>query len=358
MSTVSKLALLALGLVPALGVAQSEAGPWRFIAPDSKELLSVDWGRIRTSHIVKLLREKWIDGAAFPGTEFLDAVDNRFLISSPGKNSNDPDAEGGLLVVVSGHFDLSRVRTVLAQYRLKPQQYNSFQVYRPQGKDPKDWSFVLFDSRTILMGDTRSIFACLDRAAFPAAEPPPGSPVARAADMDSIYDVWAIVDTPGAFGTDRLTAFLRGSDQDTGSQALEFGLSLRDGLALDYTMTLGSNSAAKQMAAELSRIIKLAVKDKLGEPALVDLEKKMKFTAQGSLAKLTVRLTAQELEKNAQIFAASHKPPAAAPAASGLAQVRSVVKPEPAPPMPPEKKVIRIEGLDGGPREIPYQENH
>ena len=356
MASVPKLALLALGLIPALGIAQSEAGPWRFIAPDSKEVLSVDWGRIRTSHIVKLLRDKWIDGAAFPGTEFLDAVDDRFLISSTGKNSDDPDAETGLLVVVSGHFDLARVRTVLAQYRLKPQQYNSFQVYRPQGKNPKDWAFVLFDSRTILMGDTRSIFACLDRAAFPPAEPPAGSPVARAADMDANYDVWAIVDTPDAFGTDRLTALLRGSDQDTGSQGLEFGLSLRDGLVLDYTLMLGSNSAAKQMAVALSRMVKLAVKDKLGEPALVDLEKKMKFTAQGSLAKLTVRLNSQELEKNAQLFAASHKPPVQ-PAAA-LAPVRPVVTATPAPPpAPPEKKVIRIEGLDGGPREIPYQEN-
>ena len=356
MSAVAKLALLALGLAPALGLAQPMSGPWRFIPPDSTEGLSVDWGRIRASHIIKLLREKWMDGAPVPGAEFLDSVDDRFLISSTGKNSNDPDAETGLLVVVSGHFDLARVRTVLAQYRLKPQQYNSFQVYRPQGKDPKDWAFVLFDSRTILMGDTRSIFACLDRAAFPAAEPLAGSPVARAADMDANYDVWAIVDTPGAFGADRLTAFLRGSDQDTESQGLEFGLSLRDGLALDYTMMLGSNADAKQMAGELSRIIKLAVKDKLGEPALVDLEKKMKFTAQGSLAKLTVRLTPQELEKNARIFAASHQTPVQP--AAGLAQVRPVVKPQPAPAPPPEKQVIRIEGLDSGPREIPYQENH
>lgn len=358
MASVPKLALLALGLIPALGLAQPQAGPWRFIPPDSKEVLSVDWGRFRTSHVAQLLREKWIDGAAFPGTEFLDNVDDRFLITSSGKNSDDPDADAGLLVVVSGHFDLARVRTVLAQYRLKPQEYNSFKVYRPQGKNPKDWAFVLIDSRTILIGDSRSIFASLDRAAFPAAEPPAGSPVARAADMDANYDVWAIVDTPGAFGTDRLTALLKGSDTDTEAQGLEFGLSLRDGLALDYTMMLGSNDAAKQMTSELSRIVKLAVKDKLGEPALVDLEKKMKFTAQGPLAKVTVRLTSQQLEKNAQLFAASHKSPAIPQPAPGLAQVRPVVKPEQAPPTPPEKKVIRIEGLDGGPREIPYQENH
>ncbi len=251
---------------------------------------------------------------------------------------------------------------MLAQYRVKPQQYNSFQVYRPQGKSPKDWAFALVDSRTILMGDSRSIFASLDRAIFTAPEPPAGSLVARAADMDSNYDAWAIVNTPGAFGTDRLTALLSGSDTDTESQGLEFGLSLRDGLALDYTLMLGSNSAAKQMAGELSRIVKLAIKDRLGEPALVDVEKKMKFTAQGTLAKLTVRLTPQELEKNAQLFAASHKTPAPVQPAPGLAQVRPAVKstPPPAPPTPPappEKKVIRIEGLDGGTREIPYHDN-
>ena len=358
MPPVSKLALFALGLAPALGLAQPASSPWRFIPPDSKAVLSVDWGQIRASHIVQLLREKWIDGAAFPGTEFLDSVDDRFLISSSGKNSDDPDAEDGLLVVVSGHFDLARVRAVLAQYRVKPQQYNSFQVYRPQGKDPKDWAFVLVDARTILMGDSRSIFACLDRAAFPAAEPPPGSLVARAPEMDSNYNVWAIVNIPGAFGTNRLTDLLKGSDTDAQTQGLEFGLSLRDGFALDYTLALGSNAAAKDMAGELARVVKLAVKDKLGDPALLDLEKKLKFTAQGSLTKLTVRLTQQELEKNARLFAASHQTPANSLPAAGLAQVRPAVKPQPPPPAPPEKQVIRIEGLDGGPREIPYQENH
>ncbi len=357
MSPISKLAAVALGLLPAFGIAQTDPGPLRFIPANSKALVSVDWSRIRTSHIATILREKWVAQAAVPGSEFLDDAD-RFLISSPGKNAGDPEAQAPLLIVVAGHFDLAKIRSVLAQHRVRPQQYNSVQVYRPQGKDAKDLAFVLLDSRTILIGDSRSIFACLDRAAFPSEAPAPDALVTRAADMDSSYDAWAIVNTPGALGADRLTELLRGSDTDVEAQGFEFGLSLRNGLAVDYTLMLGSDAAAKQMAAELSRIIKLAVKDKLGEPALVDLEKKMKFTAHGSLAKLTVRLTAQELEKNAQIFAASHKQPVAAQAATGLAQVRPVVKPDPAPPTPPEKKVIRIEGLDGGPREIPYQENH
>ena len=351
MSTVSKLAIFALGLWPVLGIAQTGSSPWRFIPPDAKALVSVDWSRIRTSHIGAMLRERWVDAAAMPGSEFLNDAD-RFVISQPGGTGDDRNVEPPMLLVVTGHFDLARIRTVLAQHRAKPQQYNSFQVYRPQGKDAKDMAFMLFDSRTILIGDSRSIFASLDRVAFPAGDAAAGSLLTRVADMDATYDAWIIVNTPGALVGDRLTALLHGSDVDAATLSLEFGLALRDGLAADFTLMLGSESAAKQIISELSRVVKLAVKDKLGEPALLDLEKKIKFTTQGQLAKITVRLTPQELEKNAQIFAASRQKPAA-----GFSQVRPVVKQDPAPPSKPEKKVIRIEGLDGGPREIPYQEN-
>lgn len=350
-SRLSKWALVVLAVLPAAVMAQTDAGPWRFLPPNAKALISIDWSRIRTSHVAAMLREKWVDSAAVPGSEFLDSAD-RFIISSPGRSSDDANADAPLLIVVAGHFDLARVRTVLAQHKARPQKYNAFQVYRPQGKDAKDLGFVLLDPQTILMGDSRSIFASLDRAAFPTDEPPAGSLTARAADLDASYDVWAVVNAPNALGGDRLSALLSGSDPDMGIQGFEFGLALRNGLAADMTLLFASESTAKKMTSELSRMIKMAVKDKIGEPALLDLEKKMKFSTEGSAAKLSVRLTAHELEKNAQIFAATHKQPA-----PGIPQIRPAVKSDPPTPPTPEKKVIRIEGLDGGPREIPYQDH-
>lgn len=364
MRCVSKFVALVLGLAPMLATAQTEPGPWRFVPSNSKALIGVDWSRVRKSHVGTLLREKWIDGAGVPGTEFLDSAD-RFLISSTGKASDEGDAP--LLVVVTGHFDLAKVRTVLAQHRVKPQKYGESLVYRPQGKNAKDLAFSLIDAQTILIGDSRSIFAAVDRAAFPAAQPAAGSIASRAVDMDASYDAWAIVNGSDVLGSDRLAALLSGADTDADARGFEFGLSLRSGLAADVSLMFGSDSTAKAMSGELSRMLKLAIKDKLGEPALLDLEKRIKFTAQGSVAKLTLRLTPQELEKNAQIFTASHKTPD-----PGIAQIRPVVKSEQpgaakpvaaptaklAPPLKSEKKVIRIEGLDDGPREIPYNENH
>jgi hypothetical protein len=373
MVSVSKLVAVGFCLAPMIASAQTESGPWRFVTADTKAVISIDWSRIRKSHVGTLLREKFIDGAGVPGTQYLDNVD-RFLVSSTGKSSDDPESDA-LLAVAIGHFDLARVRTSLAQYRVKPQKYGESLVYRPQGKNAKDLAFSLVDAQTILIGDSRSIFAALDHAAFPRTAPPAGSLAARAPDMDATYDAWAIVNESNILGGDRLKALLSGADADADERGFEFGLSLRSGLAVDVSLMFGSESTAKAISGELSRMLKLAVQDKLGEPAMLDLEKRVKFNAQGSVAKLTLRLTPQELEKNAQIFTASRKPQPL-PGTNGLSQVRPVLKADqPAAAQPtakpgatsaakidpapkPERKVIRIDGLDDGPREIPYNENH
>jgi hypothetical protein len=352
----SLLALVALALAPAIGYGQSDPGLWRFVHPNAKAVVSINWSRIQHSHIGTMIREKFIDSnaaAPIPGIEFLNDVD-RFLVSSSGRNPDDPTADTPMLIAIGGHFDLAKVRSLLTRHGAKPQQFNSFQVYRPQGRDAKDMAFVLIDAQTILIGDSRSVFAGLERSAF-AAPPDANSILARAARMEMSYEAWAILNAPDALASDRLTALLSGADLSAEVKGFEMGLSMRNGLTADVALTFENEGAAKKMAVELSKIVKLAVKDKLGEPALVDLEKKLKFTSEGSLAKLTLRLTPQELEKNAQIFTASRKQPT-----ESMAGVRPVVKSTstapPAPPQSQERKVIRIEGLDSGPREIPYKD--
>ena len=84
---------------------------------------------------------------------------------------------------------------------------------------------------------------------------------------------------------------------------------------------------------------------------MIELGKKLKLTSEGSVAKLSLRLTPQELEKNTQVLASFRKQPAAGEA---IATNRPLVEPTQT-PIREEKKVIRIEGLDDGPRVIPYE---
>src|SRR5579864_625064 len=164
----SRLAWLSILIVPWVASAQTEPELLRFVHPDAKALISIDWKRVRQSHLGTMIREKWVDGSAIPGAEFLNDVD-RVVIASPGRNPMDAStAEAPMLIAVGGRFDLAKVRDVLSAQGAKPQMFNNVQVYRPQGKT-SEMAFVLLDAQTILIGDARSVFASLERGAFPAA---------------------------------------------------------------------------------------------------------------------------------------------------------------------------------------------
>jgi len=341
------LASLILLLAPAIGSAQTDPALLRFIPPNPKALISVDWKALKGTHIGALLREKYIDvdpSSAIPGVEFLDDVD-RFVMASPGRAHPEEASEPPMLVVVRGHFDLAKVRKSLADHGAKPQLFNSIQVYRPQGKNSRDMAFVLMDAQTIVIGDAGSVFASLERNASPT--PADGGPIlARAVELDSRYDVWAIMSGMQAIANDRLMGLLAGGGLQSDSRSFEAGVSLRNGLAADISLIFPSEPEARSMASEFSKLMKAAVKDKVGGPAMVDFEKRLKVAAEGATAKISLRMTPQEFEKNAQIFAAARQQQAVAVAENKPAAETVPVAAKPAPQM------IRIEGLDDGPREI------
>ena len=345
--------MLSMVLAPFIASAQTDPTLLRYLHPDAKALISIDWKRVRQSHLGTMIREKWIDGnpgGAIPCVEFLDDID-RFVISSPGRNPiSGSTEEAPMLVVVAGHFDLAKVRKLLDAHGVKPQMFNDVQVYRPQGKSGKEMAFVLLDTQTILIGDARSIFASLEHRAFPLPQDS-NSLLARAAQLDTNYDVWALMTTPGVLASDRLMDMFTGGELGTQAQGFEIGFSLRNGFTVDTTVMFQSEAAAKRMASELAKLLKLAIKDKMGEPAMLDMEKKLKVSADGSLVKIGMHMTQQELDQNAKIFTVSHKQPAAP-----VAEIRPLVIPPPPVAPKPEKQVIRIEGLDEGTREIPYRQ--
>jgi hypothetical protein len=66
-----------------------------------------------------------------------------------------------------------------------------------------------------------------------------------------------------------------------------------------------------------------------------------------------LRLTSQELEKSAQAWMTAQR----APVESEKALSEKAVPPAPVPLAPVKPGVIRIEGLDDGPREIPFPDH-
>jgi hypothetical protein len=377
------LALVVL-VAPAVANGQTDPALWRFVYPNAKALISIDWGRIRQSPAGAAIREKFLTAggpaAAIPGLELLNDMD-RILLSSPGGQSPGGQSPGRqspgnqssgnqssgnqtpgdseqlpVLIAMHGHFDRAKVREIFAHFGAKPQAYNSFQVYRPQGKQVKDMACVQFDAETLLFGDTESIFAALDRNQFgpPGAQQAPaaGSMLARAAQMEANYDFWLIMDATEILSNDSVAELFQGSEWASDARGFEAGVSLRAGLAADITVSFSSDATAKRMTTELTRMLNLAAKDKSAGAQMQEIAKKLKFIADGTSTKISLRLTQAELEKSAQAFAAGQKASAKLAAAQGAASnATRTLTPIPVPAKPP---VIRIEGLDDGPREIPY----
>jgi hypothetical protein len=348
-------ALLVL-LAPMAAQCQTDPALWRFVYPNAKALISINWQRIRQSPAVTTLREKLLSGGltpSIPGIELLDSVD-RILISSPGSPKSESDSveplQPPVLIAIHGHFDGSKVRKFFVQIGAKPQAYNSFQIYRPQKQGPKNMAWVLFDPETILLGDPPSLFATLDRNQFGPPVSEAGSMVARAAEMEAAYEFWLVMNVPEMASNDRLAAIFPGAELVADAQAFEAGINLRSGLTADITVRFGSEDSAKRVVTELTKLIAAAAKDKGAEAQVRDIAKKLKFVSEGPAAKISLRLTPQELEKSAQAFAEGRKQSmAAARNTGGFRNSQPVVIQAPSKP-----GVIRIEGLDGGPREIPY----
>ncbi len=327
--------MLATVVAPDRASAQPDAGLARFVHPNAKILINVNWSRIGASQLGGLLREKLgvAAGSMVPGIEFLDDVD-RVLLSSPGGTPSD-DAEGApLLLAVGGHFDLAKVRAALLAHGTKPQMFNAYQVFRPQGKNARDMAFVLFDAKTILIGDSHSIFGALERSAYAPPSPDATSILARAASMEANYDASLIVTAPNAFGGDKLHDLLSGQGLDAQPQGFEGGFSLRSGFAADFSVVFASEDAVKAISAQLSKMIKLAARDKANAAALQGMEKKVKLVADGPRLKVSIRLTPQEW---AQAVEEGRKRAAAMAAARASRSPMPAVTLSPvSPPVPPE----------------------
>jgi hypothetical protein len=219
------------------------------------------------------------------------------------------------------------------------QIYGKFTIYRPQGKgNNQDLGFVIVDPQTVLIGDVGSLCAAVDRSGFTPVTP--GPTLARAAVLDSANDFWAVISNPSILSSDRLQGFLAGEDLSDLGRGLEFGMSFRDGFAVNISLKTASDAAAKRLSEQISKAVKLSAKDKPSNAGLAEMEKKLKVAAAGDTVAINLHMTREEMERSTRLYEAAAKN----------------IPPKPPQKPQPEKMVIRIEGLDGGTREVPF--NH
>ena len=372
--------LLAVALAAAPGNV-SEPVYWRYAHPDAAMLGGIEVKRIWQSPLADMLRSQVAElkVGKVPGAEFLEELDRVFVSApAPAAGKQPP-----VLAVLTGRFDLARLHKLAAAEGASIKWYKGIEVIAPPKANGADVHFAIIDSQTAIVAQRGTLYAAIDRAKSGAAGPlSESNPLfARAVGMTPAYEAWlvsavspdAMLPQQGAAG--EMFQKVRGMD---------FGLSLREGLGLDLSLDTDTAEASQQMAAGLQMMLGLGLANATGPQAaqMQEILRNLQISPEPNALRVSLRVPRQQLELaiaemrksvegavggirsavrssvpvrgDTRGFAAldrlaqSHVP--AAPQA-----IPALATAPPPPPEPPRKMVVRIEGLDDGPLEIPYK---
>jgi hypothetical protein len=348
---VRRLLFLIASLILGTGLcsAQSHPGWWTFAAPDSNSLIGIGWSSLRDSPFGDVVHAELSSSGSlgFPDLPcLLNAHD--FLIASPP-----------LLAGAKGACTPAALRADALAQGMKPASHRGIAMWIAPGKG---LSVAQFSDRVVLIGLRKSLEGAIDRS---LAETHSYSPLlmvgARLAHPSDAHpnELWVVAtELPDAVAG----IFVPLEVPEGGSlHNFEGGLSTRDGLNLDAVVNAGSDKAAVEFARSLRKSI----------PQLPAIAKGLQVATNGSGVALSLKVAKDELLSSlrqtpeppptAPLPAASPIVVNAAPVVVEAAIAATMVAPTPPRPEPvkpeatkaePEPQVIRIFGLDDGPREI------
>lgn len=343
--------LLAATAVIAAPPSASMPAVWRYAHPNATALIGIEWNRIAGSPVGQQIRSK-IGEAGLSGAEGFDVLDDvlRVFISSPGKPGGAESEQPPAVIALQGQFDLDEVRALAGAKMVEAGVYQSIPLFEEadaEGDDPM--ALALASSQTILLGNVGSVKAAIDH--YQAADPAQSaSPLfARAAELAAGNDVWIVSEaSPEDFAssTDGTPSFL----QDV--ESIEAGLSFRDGLGVELSLGAGSPESAQNLAGGLQFLLGMMLSGHESGPGASAITEKLRVMTDSTRVHLALHLSQAEFEdafddlESSLSFGAADRDVGVQAAVRGSGEW-SWEQP------PRQKQVVRIFGLEDGPREIP-----
>jgi hypothetical protein len=338
----------------ALASGESHPSWWTYASPEATALVGIHWETVRDSPFGDAIGgELSADGSLrFPDLACLREA-QQVVVSSPA-----------LLAVLSGNFPAAQLREQALRARMKVASYRGVALWIHPAKDTL--SVAMIGEQLLLVGGRRALESAIDRV-------DPGAPegarpanrrysplLARAARFAQSSDLWVVATRlPDPLASLFVPIDVEGS-------GFEGSLSLRGGLHVEALLDAGSVEGARTATANLRGSI----------PSLPAIARRLQVAATEGSVVLALDVSAEELAAGLRgssavttagpvesvtaapnpIVAAPVAPvesPATAPAPMVAASVAAAPTPMAAvPPKPEAPQIIRILGLDEGPREI------
>ncbi len=320
---------IGLCLVTTALPARPESNPsWWGLAPmDATAIVGIQWQNLRSSPFAEAIWGELDSEIGLPPLPCL-ADARQILIASPA-----------LLAMISGNFNTATLRAQASKIGMKPASYQGVNLWIAKS----GLSIAQLNDQLLLAGSRATLNAAIDRS---QAERHHYSPLLSRAARYGQADLWVVADRL----PDPLASIFVPIDVDTGVQTggFEGYVTLATGLTLEASLDAGTAENAQAVADKVRQSIPLL-------PSI----------AQGMEVRVDARDVLLSLEVDPAEFAAELRgSPAAAPQAIQAPQPVAAVPTPPVPPVPPAAaippiapvpagpQVIRIFGLDEGPREI------
>jgi hypothetical protein len=293
------------------GSAESHPAWWRYASPDATALVGIQWEHLRSSPFADAIAgELNGDGSlGFPDLDCLKEARQMLISSSPA-----------VLAVVSGNFPAATVREQAIRKGLKRAVYREVEVWVTPGRDTL--SVARLSDELILLGRVKNLQDAIDRSLLEDVHRLYTPLLARAARY-SQDDLWVVADRLPDPLADRFVPI------DAEAEGFEGSVSLQGGLRLGAVLHASSEEAATQLAESLKQMVL----------SLPPVARGIEVGLDQNNVTLAVAVSGEQLVAGLR---GSGTPP--------LAAVAPVPRPEAVKPAGPQ--VIRIFGLDDGPREI------
>jgi hypothetical protein len=337
--------LLFLLLLSAAGLSAAPALPlplppaWRLAHPDAQILAGVDFTRLAASKQGAALAARF---SAALGADLVARAQSMLLSSSFDAGGRRSD-----LLVLTGAFELAGLRKLAAAEGAKVASYKGVEIAAPPGASMSDPHLAWIDGATLLIGTRPAIVAAADR--LRAQVPDLGAVNAlftRGADLSASFPVWVACDTlPQGLGPASLDALL---DAEGGIEGLDLSFSLEESAALNFWLWTGSPDSAQSALASFQSAATDASATFLLRPFLASLR--------GSIEGTTLNLGAALPADSASAHIAPLLSSLGLPLASASPAQPPAPKPvRTEPPSPPRPLFVRIQGLESGAVQIPFE---
>jgi hypothetical protein len=333
-STVRVLSLVLA--TAALAAAQSHPSWWTYASPDATALVGIQWENLRQSPFAETVaKELSATGAlGFPDLDCLKQA-RQIILSAPS-----------MVAIEWGTFPAATVREQALRAGLGYVRYRTVPVYVPQKGE--GLGVAQMTPQLVLVGARKTLEAAIDNSL--AEKDRRYSPLlARAARFSRTADLWVVATQL----PDPLASLFVPIEADTpgfNTQGFEGALSVQGGLVAEAWL----DAESEQAAAGLAKHFRQAA------PSFPLMARGVQVTAAATKVTLALQLTPEQLAASLD----------SKPRVETAVNVRPVAPPPPppAPPTPAEApavfsvtversavpRVIRIEGLDDGPKIIPF----